>query len=335
MKSIEKEISTFVFKCKISDLISTIIKNSLNKQDIIIIFFTVSSLFQDDNKSILKHLKSSLLYKKEFLLSLFNFVKIKEEEEQQEVDPLEFFELKEFIFIVNIANTLTSENKIAFLEEFIEKLMNTYDKLFNLYLKEEEKEENFSYDDLITSLFFFCDLCKNNELQPAMLLKILKFVMNILSSQSVISVEQKEILIKYYQELLNNFKINNTEDFNLIITYFLKIFYDDNLTFISSMIMGTILINTKKEILIKNFENVLHLLSLLVSGACDKERIKYFLKFIKQIYLPLNNERQFALIKSLKITLMNTINKLDNEIKQDQDLVKKLEKLSIKMMGLV
>ena len=153
------------------------------------------------------------------------------------------------------------------------------------------------FNDTVTSIYFFCDLVKVNDLGHNYLEKVLIFIVKIISEIKGYSTEQKEILLRYYQELLLNYQITSEEDlFNVHFNFLRKVHRDNTLNFIEHLIFGTILINTSKEILtnsIKEFLNMVTLICLkneLNFNDMDKKQLLNFYKFVKQICLVLQNK---------------------------------------------
>ena len=189
--------------------------------------------------------------------------------------------------------------------------------------------------------------------------KVLIFIVKLISEIKGYTNEQKEILVRYYQELLLNYQIITEEDLFNVHFNFLRLVHKDNtLNFIEHLIFGTILINTKKEIItnaIQEFLNMVTIVCLhneLSYSDMDKKKLMNFYKFIKQICLVLQNKEdddeeenkkekkenngkeEDDLDTKIKIcystieTFFNKINKkYSNLIKKDEDLNKKFKKL--------
>ena len=219
------------------------------------------------------------------------------------------------------------------------------------------------FNDTVTSIYFFCDLVKTNELDNENLGNILQFLIKIISEIKSYSSEQKEILIRYYQEILLHFKINTDEDLVGIHFNFLKKIHKDNtLNFIEHLLFGTLLINTKKELLISRIKDFLNMVTLvclhneLNINDMDNKKLINCYKFLKQICAILNfkeeeeeeeknneennngnngNEKgdfdtkikiAFGTIESYANKVMS---KYANLIKKDEDLTKKFKKLKV------
>ena len=220
------------------------------------------------------------------------------------------------------------------------------------------------FNDTVTSIYFFCDLVKTNELDMDDLGNILQFLIRIISDIKSYSAEQKEILIRYYQEILLHYKINTEEDLiNIHFSFLKKVHKDNTLNFIEHLLFGTLLINTKKELLtsrIKDFLNMITLVCLnneLNMNDMDSKKLTNFYKFLKQICAILNFKEEeeeeeeeeknnevekngkngkekgdydtkikiaFVAIESYSNKIMN---KYSNIIKKDEDLAKKFKKL--------
>ena len=220
------------------------------------------------------------------------------------------------------------------------------------------------FNDTVTSIYFFCDLVKTNELDMDDLGNILQFLIRIISDIKSYSAEQKEILIRYYQEILLHYKITTEEDLiNIHFSFLKKVHKDNTLNFIEHLLFGTLLINTKKELLtsrIKDFLNMITLVCLnneLNMNDMDSKKLTNFYKFLKQICAILNFKEEeeeeeeeeknnevekngkngkekgdydtkikiaFVAIESYSNKIMN---KYSNIIKKDEDLAKKFKKL--------
>ena len=74
--------------------------------------------------------------------------------------------------------------------------------------------------------------------------KVLDFLIFIISDVKTLSIEQKEILIRYYQEILLHYKINTDEELVNHFNFLNKIHHDNAINFIENLSFGTILINT-------------------------------------------------------------------------------------------
>jgi hypothetical protein len=220
------------------------------------------------------------------------------------------------------------------------------------------------FNDTVTSIYFFCDLVKTNDLDNENLGNILQFLIKIISEIKSYSAEQKEILIRYYQEILLHFKINTDEELVGIHFNFLKKIHKDNtLNFIEHLLFGTLLINTKKELLISRIKDFLNMVTLvclhneLNINDMDNKKLINCYKFLKQICAILNfkeeeeeeekknneennngnngNEKgdfdtkikiAFGTIESYTNKVMS---KYANLIKKDEDLSKKFKKLKV------
>ena len=226
----------------------------------------------------------------------------------------------------------------------------------------EDRNENINlitlFNDTITSIYFFCDLVKVNSVEQKDLEKVLLFIIKIISEIKGLSNEQKEILVRYYQEILLNYQIITEEDLNNVHFNFLRRIHKDNiLNFIEHLIFGTILINTKKDILISSIKEFLNMVTLICLNnelnynEIDKKELLNFYKFIKQICLTLQNKEEeneeninekkenngkeeddldtkINIAFSTIETYSNKISKkYSNLIKKDEDLNKKFKKL--------
>ena len=230
--------------------------------------------------------------------------------------------------------------------------------------REENKTENAAnatitnyFNDTVTSIYFFCDLVKTNELNIDDLRKVLQFLIRIILDIKSYSVEQKEILIRYYQEILLHYKINNEDElFNIHFTFLKKIHKDNNLNFIEHLMFGTILINTNNDILIgrmKEFLNMITLICLhneLNLNDMDSKKLINFYKFLKQICIIIsckeeeknNNDAENngkgsvdldtkikIAFNTIEVFVNKIVNKYSNLIKKDEDLTKKFKKLKL------
>ena len=212
------------------------------------------------------------------------------------------------------------------------------------------------FNDTVTSIYFFCDLVKTNDLSSEDLAKVLEFLIRIILDIKTYSIEQKEILIRYYQEILLNYKINSEEElFNIHFNFLKKIHKDNTLNFIEHLMFGTILVNTKSEILINRIKDFLNMVTLICLhnelniNDMDNKQLINFYKFMKQICLLINikeedknNEDDAAhngkvtadldtkikiCFNSIEVFVNKIVNKYSNLIKKDEDLTKKFKKL--------
>ena len=390
-KDLKKKLKNFIMNNRYSQLIDIIINNSFNNDDLRGINILSMFLIQEDYKLILSPLKEigNKLFKKEFLLNLFKkFLNSKS------------IDVKEFSFYIHltivISNVESNCTGIGYISEIISTILEIYDKFLIKYLtknfnkgnnnennkdngaanggnevneengssQNEEKNENLNminlFNDTITSVYFFCDMVKVNDIEHKSLEKVLIFIVKLISEIKGYTNEQKEILVRYYQELLLNYQIITEEDLFNVHFNFLRLVHKDNtLNFIEHLIFGTILINTKKEIItnaIQEFLNMVTIVCLhneLSYSDMDKKKLMNFYKFIKQICLVLQNKEEDDdeeenkkekkenngkeeddLDTKIKIcystieTFFNKINKkYSNLIKKDEDLNKKFKKL--------
>ena len=105
----------------------------------------------------------------------------------------------------------------------------------------------------------------------------------------MLTTEQKEILIRYYQEILLHYRINNNEDLIVHMTFFNKVHADKDLCFIENLLFGTLLINTRRDVLLKNLNDFFTAISMISLEEYEKKNIINFFKFCKQIFLCITN----------------------------------------------
>ena len=389
-RDLRKKLNNFVINNKYSELIDNIISNSFNNDDLRGISILSMFLIQEDYKLILSPLKEigNKLFKTEFFLDLFNKLL-----NSKSID------IKEFSFYIHLAivisNVESDSTGIDSIGDIISIILDIYDKFLIKYLSKnanqgnnnennrdngaanggfeiskangssQNENENMNlnainlFNDTITSIYFFCDLVKVNQVEHNDLEKVLIFIIKIISEIKGFTTEQKEILVRYYQELLLNYKIISNDD--LISVHFKilhKIHKDNNLNFIEHLIFGTILINTNKEILINSIKEFLNMVTLICLNNelnfndMDKRKLINFYKFIKQICLNLQNkgeeddednikekkenngkeeddlDTKINIAFSTIETFSNKIaKKYSNLIKNDEDLNKKFKKL--------
>ena len=218
----------------------------------------------------------------------------------------------------------------------------------------ESTNNNNYFNETVTSIYFFCDLVKTNELSISGIGKVLDFLIFIISNVKNLSIEQKEILIRYYQEILLHYRINNDEELINHFNFLNKIHNDNSINFIENLTFGTILINTRKDILLNNINEFLNIVSLICFNNdtslidIDKKTLINFYKFCKQICIILNfnsnqnnnmnnngfnkqgndNKMKFA-FHTLESYVNKTISNSMEKIKNDPDLFKKFDKLSL------
>ena len=198
-----------------------------------------------------------------------------------------------------------------------------------------------------------------NNVEHKDLKKVLNFIIKILMEIKGYSNEQKEILIRYYQELLLNYQIKEEDDLiNIHFNFLKKVHNDNSINFIEFLIFGTILINTQKALLINSIKDFLNMIAFICLNneinynEINKKQLLNWYKFIKQICLVLQNKEddeekniendmnngkgEDDLDKKINITfgeIENYFNKINNKystlIKDDEDLNKKFKKLKL------
>jgi len=387
-KDLKIKLRKFIINNKYSQLIDNIIYNSFHYDDLKGINILTMFLIQEDYKLILYPLQElgSKLFKNEFLLKLF-----------KQFTNSKLIDIKEFSFYIHLvivlSNVDSNSAKSYSIGDIISIILNIYDKYLLKYLDKsynqgnnennkdngaiangayenskingsslnEEGIDNLNktnlFNDTVTSIYFFCDMVKINDVEHKDLEKVLIFIVKIISEIRGYSNEQKEILLRYYQELLLNYQIITEEDlYNIHFNFLRRIHKDNTLNFIEHLIFGTILINTQKNILINSIKEFLNLVTLICLNNelnyhdIDKKQLLNYYKFIKQICLVLqnkeddeekNNENNMNngkgkddLDTKVKITFgtietyYNKISKkYSNIIKKDEDLNKKFKKL--------
>ena len=325
----EEKIIEFVSKFHYNKLVDIVIDNSITNKEINSIYVLTMLIIQEDFKNMLNPLKvlGSSLFKKDFLLSFFKI----------------FFnyntlDIKEFVFVIHLAIILSNvgNTKLDFAEEFISLVIDIYDKHI---LKRITSNNHDVFNDIVTSIYFFCDLIKLNELSTQGLGKVLKFVIKIINNYSMLSTEQKEILIRYYQEILLHYRINNNDDLVVHMTFFNKVHSDKDLIFIENLVFGTLLINTRRDVLLKNLNEFFNTISLICLGDFDKKSMINFFKFCKQIFLCITNnnggsnvganlgEQSKQCLNALSNYINNSTMKYIAQIKEDAELNKKYDKI--------
>ena len=357
----EEKLNEFMQKFYYNKLIDIIITNSIKFKEINSVYILTMLIIQDDYKGMLLPLKNlgSYLFKKEFLMSFFKVF--------FDYDNLD---IKEFVFVIHIAIILSNigNSKLDFAEEFILNLMEVYEKfiipklnILTFYFKKNESDEENSennnnnnnndentnnsntdtFNEIITSVYFFCDLVKTNEISTNGLGKILKFLIKLLNNIDHLVTEQKEILIRYYQEILLHYRLNTNEELIVHLTFLNKIHTDNDLNFIENLVFGTILINTRRDILMSNLSEFLNSISLIClsnlvlnSDDFDKRLLINYFKFLKQICIIINNnntaitlEQNKSAVSTIETYINNSIGKYLKMISKDEELNKKYEKV--------
>ena len=228
----------------------------------------------------------------------------------------------------------------------------------NLSIRDNSNNSNNNnyFNETVTSIYFFCDLVKTNEINTTGIGKVLDFLIFIISDVKNLSVEQKEILIRYYQEILLHYRINTDEELINHFNFLKKIHNDNAINFIENLTYGTILINTRKDILLNNINEFLNIVSLICFNNdmnlvdIDKKSLLSFYKFCKQMCIILNfntnqntninnsnngfnkqgneNKIKFA-FHNLESYVNKTITNSMGKIKNDPELFKKYDKLSL------
>ena len=221
-------------------------------------------------------------------------------------------------------------------------------------IRDNANTDNNYFNETVTSIYFFCDLVKTNELSISGIGKVLDFLIFIISNVKNLSIEQKEILIRYYQEILLHYRINNNDELINHFNFLNKIHNDNAINFIENLTFGTILINTRKDILLNNINEFLNMVSLICFNNdtnlidIDKKTLISFYKFCKQICIIVNfnsnqnnnmnnngfnkqgndNKIKFA-FHNLESYINKTISNTMEKIKNDPELFKKFDKLSL------
>ena len=320
-----KKIKDFIIKNKYSELINNIIFNTFNYNDMKGMLVLSMLIIQDDYKLMLPPLKElgNKLFTKEFMLSLF-----------QKFVGVSIIDIKEFVFAIHLAIVISNVDEndgIDCIDEIVNRIIinEIYGNNLKKYLNKKfvnnntnnnEKdgstnlnntnnddnkhdENNISganyFNDTITSIYFLCDLVKTNELSIDGLTNMLNFLSHIIFDIKNLNNEKKEILVRYYQEILLGYKIYNRENLDNQIKFLKKVHKDSVINFIEQLIFGTILVNTNKELLVNNIEKFLKLTTLtclndeLFIDKIDKMMYNNFYKFCKQICVVMNqNEDQ-------------------------------------------
>lgn len=325
----DEKIVEFVRKFYYNKLVDIVIDNSISNKEINSIYVLTMLIIQEDFKSMLLPLKTlnSVIFKRDFLMSFFKI----------------FFnyntlDIKEFVFVIHLAIILSGvATKLEFAEEFILLLIDIYDKHI---LKRITSTNHDIFNDIITSIYFFCDLIKLNDLSTQGFGKVLKFLIKIVNTYSMLTTEQKEILIRYYQEILLHYRINNNEDLIVHMTFFNKVHADKDLCFIENLLFGTLLINTRRDVLLKNLNDFFTAISMISLEEYEKKNIINFFKFCKQIFLCITNnssgntagnsnigEQAKQCLNALGNFINNSTMKYIAQIKEDPDLSKKYDKI--------
>ena len=388
------KLKDFVFKCKYSQLIDNIIFNSFHLDDLKGIYILSMLLIQDDYKLLLPPLKEidCKLYNKDFLIGIFKkFLDIKKLDINEFVFTMH---LAIVISNVDSTGIGCISKIIEVIMKIYEKYLMKYltnPKLYNVnYTKGNNNENNGDngavptngaaidngginrddnnarndgsgttitnyFNDTVTSIYFFCDLIKTNELKSEDLAKVLEFLIRIILDIKSYTIEQKEILIRYYQEILLQYKINTAEElFDIHFSFLKKIHKDNTLNFIEHLMFGTILINTKNEVLISKIKDFLNMVTLIClhnelnMADMDNKKLTNFYKFMKQICTLINvkDEEQKGddaanngktnadldtkikiAFNSIEVYVNKVVNKYSNLIKKDDELTKKFKKL--------
>ena len=330
-KNEEKRVE-FIQKFHYNRLIDTIIDNSILNKEVNAIYVLTMLIIQEDFKHMLSPLKTlnSSLFKRDFLLSFFkvffNYATL---------------DIKEFVFVIHLAIILSNvgQSKLEFAEEFICLLIDVYDKHI-LKKISTDSNQNDVLNDIITSVYFFCDLVKVNEISTQTLNKVLKFVIKILNNFNMLVIEQKEILIKYYQEILLHYRINSVDDLSIHMTFLEKIHNDKDLIFIENLVFGTILINTRRDVLLKQLNEFFNIITLICLEMYDKKSMINFFKFCKQIFFCVTNSSSVSIgtganlgeqskqcLNALSNYVNNSTMKYISQIKEDSELSKKYDKI--------
>ena len=320
----EKEIVDFVAKFNYNELINAIISYNLSKEYYINIFYFIQELFKsNESSSIVKGLYNGLLYKKEFIYCFY----------YKDVFSYSNLDIRELVFVMNTAYTLNSFKQFDFLDDLINQFIDIYNKTIILTkescLVNSKNETAIETEELLSSIFFVLDIAVNSKITFFAFKIISKFLLDIIICESI-PLEFKEIIVKYYQQILNLIKITDKEELTLLSNQINNIHNIDNLSFIESLIIGSIIVNSNKTLIVNKIDMYLNMLSLLVEKY-EKNKIMDFLEYFNQIYLSVISEDQYNMIKKLKLYLMNSLKVYDKEIKNDLNFKKKLEKIAKKL----
>ena len=153
-----------------------------------------------------------------------------------------------------------------------------------------------------------------------------------------------------------HYRINTDEELINHFNFLKKIHNDNAINFIENLTYGTILINTRKDILLNNINEFLNIVSLICFNNdmnlvdIDKKSLLSFYKFCKQMCIILNfntnqntninnsnngfnkqgneNKIKFA-FHNLESYVNKTITNSMGKIKNDPELFKKYDKLSL------
>ena len=392
---LKKKLRKFIIENKYNQLIDSIIYNSFNNEDLKGINLLSMFLIQEDYKLILYPLKEigNNLFKNEFILNLFKLFLNK-----NIIDIKQFsFYIHLILVLSNVESNRGKNYSIGNIisiilniyEKFLLKYLNKSVNNNNQIMTNENNKDNGAtangaiensinngftlnneninnnlnvsnlFNDTVTSIYFFCDLVKVNNVEHKDLKKVLNFIIKILMEIKGYSNEQKEILIRYYQELLLNYQVKEEDDLiNIHFNFLKKVHNDNSINFIEFLIFGTILINTQKTLLINSIKEFLNMVEFICLNneinynEINKKQLLNWYKFIKQICLVLQNKEddeekniendmnngkgEDDLDKKINITfgeIENYFNKINNKystlIKDDEDLNKKFKKLKL------
>ena len=392
---LKKKLRKFIIENKYNQLIDSIIYNSFNNEDLKGINLLSMFLIQEDYKLILYPLKEigNNLFKNEFILNLFKLFLNK-----NIIDIKQFSFYIHLILVLSNIESNTGKNYsigniisiiLNIYEKFLLKYLNKSVNNNNQIMTNENNKDNGAtangaiensinngftlnneninnnlnvsnlFNDTVTSIYFFCDLVKVNNVEHKDLKKVLNFIIKILMEIKGYSNEQKEILIRYYQELLLNYQIKEEDDLiNIHFNFLKKVHNDNSINFIEFLIFGTILINTQKALLINSLKDFLNMIAFICLNneinynEINKKQLLNWYKFIKQMCLVLQNKEddeekniendmnngkgEDDLDKKINITfgeIENYFNKINNKystlIKDDEDLNKKFKKLKL------
>ena len=357
INDLKNKLRNFIITNKYPQLIDNIIYNSFHNKDLRGINILSMFLIQEDYKLILYPLKDigNKLFKTEFITNLF-----KQLLDSNVIDVKEFsFYIHLIIILSNIESNSVKNFSIG---DIISIILVIYDKFLlkdlktssnNKKINNENNKDNGAtangayedsknngsslnegvtnnynaanlFNDIVTSIYFFCDLVKINDIGNKDLKKVLIFIMKIITEIKGYTNEQKEILIRYYQELLLNYQIKSEDDlFSNHFNFLRKVHKDKILNFIEYLIFGTILINTQKKLLINSIKEFLNLVTLICLNNelnyndIGKKQLLNYYKFTKQICLVLQNKEDDEEKK-----LGNNMN---NGKKEDDDLDTKVK----------
>lgn len=356
-------VQKFTEKFNYNEIVTAIIKASISSKNYANIYFFIQEVLKnEENEFLLVGLNSSILFQKEFLFIFYGGIKdcnllnksninnitnisnVRNQNNQisnnnitnnnnnytaSSIFNSEIINIKELVFFLNLTASLNRAKKLTFAEDLIVQVNDIYKKVFTIRenkISINPNNSNTVLEEALSSLFFYFDFLVEAKLNSSSFQKMMTYLCAI-TFNPTITEEYLIVYVRYLQEIISKFNINSKEDILIITSFLNKIKGDYKLSGFENSLVGTIILNSSKSVLINCLDCYLSILSLYISEY-DSEKVYNFLEYFNQIYLSIVSEDKFDLIKKLQRYLMTALEKHDKELKKDTNFKKKLEKIA-------